>query len=152
MGSTARFLGLAAVFLIVVTAGAAQDSRQITVGGQDTVTASVSNPLTVPDVLQVRFNGPAVSSEVIDVKLPDSRSQVECRDTTETCRVFLGPDQDRELEFTIEGVSAGKSTFMVSVSSETTGKRSEATMAVTVTDQERSGTILTVLKRLLGIG
>ncbi len=152
MRSATGVLGLAvAVLLIALTAAAAQDARQITVGGQDTLTASVSNPLQVADVVSVEFNGPAVSTGIVDVNLPGDADGVHCSEETDICQVILDPGEERDLEFNIEGVEAGSSQFMVSVSSDTTGKRSEATMIVRVRGNT-GGSVLAFLRRLLGMG
>lgn len=140
-----------AVSLVSVSgAAAAQDTETIQVGGEKTVTASVSNPLDVPDILRVTFDGEAVNTGLVGLDLPSNQDGVECSPAENTCRVILGPDEERDLPFTLTGKTAGRSTFMVTVSSATTGKRAEATMTVAVRGKQGGG-FMTFLRRALGL-
>ncbi|MFB6294726.1 MAG: hypothetical protein ABEI97_03125 [Candidatus Nanohaloarchaea archaeon] len=151
MRLSTRVLTLSVAVLLIAGAAAAQDTRRITVGGEDTVTASVSTPLQVTDVLTVTFNGPAVSTGIVDVDLPAEADRVHCSESTHTCRVILNAGEERDLAFGLQGKTPGSSQFMVKVSSATTGKRSEATMIVRVRGRT-GGSVLAFLRRLLGMG
>lgn len=131
-------------------ATAADEGRHIQVGDRDTVTASVSNPLQVPDILRVEFNGDAVSKGMVGVELPEDGSRLRCIHAENTCEVSLEPGGERDVEFSITGMHAGTEDFLVSVSSDITGKRSEASVQITVERQEGGG-FMDLLNRLLGI-
>ncbi|MDY6770099.1 MAG: hypothetical protein SVU88_03940, partial [Candidatus Nanohaloarchaea archaeon] len=114
---------VAVLAALVGTATAAGDTRRITVGDQETVTATVSNPLEAPDVLHVDFNGDAVTRGLITVELPGDRNQVNCMPAENACEVYLSPGEERDIDFTLTGRDRGEGEFMVEVSSNTTGKR-----------------------------
>lgn len=137
-----------ATFSMVSAAG---QSRQIQLGEEDTITATVSNPLNVPDILRVEFNGDAVTRGVIEVNLPREGPGLKCSDEDSSCRVILGPGEDRDLEFVIEGVREGSEDFIVTVSSETTGQRAQAAMHVEVRTPGSGDDFMTFIMRMLGI-
>ncbi|MDY6769447.1 MAG: hypothetical protein SVU88_00575 [Candidatus Nanohaloarchaea archaeon] len=134
--------GLVLAGMLAALGGAAAaapgDMRQVRIGSEETVTATVSNPLAVPDVLRVEFNGDAVAHGIIDVGLPGDRERVDCIPAENACEVSLRPGEERNIDFTLVGRDGGEDRFMVTVSSDTTGKRSEATIPVRVRPARRT--------------
>lgn len=146
-----KLFAVLSLFLIVAGGAAANgDTRTIQVGGQDTITASVSNPLDVPDSLRVEVDGQAVRNGIVVVTLPGEDTNVTCHREEDACEVSLDAGGEQDVAFTVRGEQEGSGDVMVTVSSETTGKRAEASIHVTV-ESDTDGGFMAFLNRLLGI-
>ncbi|MCJ7478986.1 MAG: hypothetical protein MUP63_02300 [Candidatus Nanohaloarchaeota archaeon QJJ-7] len=145
---------LAALLFFLLTIGiplatAAIEATHIEVGDRNTITATVSNPLDIPDVHRVNFNGEAINEELIDVSLPTEKPDTNCNPGGNSCRIKLEPDEQQDLEFHLEGEKAGRGEFYVTVSSENTGKRAHASRLVVVRGHPFKG-IMEFMVQILG--
>ncbi len=123
--------------------------RVIPAGGSTTISASVQNPLDIPDVLQVRFSGPAIERGYVSIEVPPG-SPVRCDTEGQICETRLQGGETADLGITLRGERPGRGAMDVAVISETSGKAAHAEMFVIVTGETVVDAFWDVVDRLLG--
>lgn len=152
---TGRVLAVAAVAVVVAVlagqmvdlpvTGDAIERRQVAIGETVPLSATISNPLSVPDALMVSFSGPAVEQENVDIELPANSSTFTCYEGRETCNIRIGAGGNADVEFGLSGVEPGRAPLRVTVASTTTDKEAEARMFLIVTGETVPGAFVDAL-------
>ncbi|MFB6076794.1 MAG: hypothetical protein ABEK12_01535, partial [Candidatus Nanohaloarchaea archaeon] len=104
-----QVLVLAVLVLLVVPAGTAAVSRK-TVNHGETVTlqATVQNPLQVPDILTLRFEGDALTGRNVDVEFPQDTSRRLCYPKQNICKLAVPPTSSTQMTVQLEGRDPGR--------------------------------------------
>lgn len=129
---------------------AAENTRYIQVGGEETITASVANPLSVPDVIHLSFDGSSTEKGMIEVNVPKNSSNMNCYEGSNRCMVFLDPEETRTVSFTVTSSHPGRSRFTVEAKSMTTDRSSTATMMMVVSGEGILDSIVSFFSGLFG--
>lgn len=96
--------------------GFERDLRTLRIGENDTLEASVSNPLNSPDLLTVVLDGDALSSGIVTLDLPDTEN-VTCDETEFRCQVEVGSNTTTNFSIGMQATAIGQETLTASVNS-----------------------------------
>ncbi|MFB6294750.1 MAG: hypothetical protein ABEI97_03245 [Candidatus Nanohaloarchaea archaeon] len=114
----------------VVAQGFEGEVETVKVGTNETVNATIVNPLPVTDTLAIKFSGAAITEGLVTPSYTED--DLECEDLQSLCEISMDPNEERSIEITLEGTAIGQETLTATVNSTTTQLSSSDQMEIRV--------------------
>lgn len=127
-----RYLLVTAAILLLAGSGSAVE-QTMNIGESATVTATVTNPLDVPDIVMVEIDGDAITTDQAAIELLANTTSTGCNEERSRCRLYLAPHASTPLPITLTADQAGTRAMTVTATSTTTGERSRNRLNIRVT-------------------
>lgn len=127
------FLVIAAALLftpiVAAQTGFQGDYKELKVGENETVNVTVENRLPIDDVLNVKFEGDAITSGLVGIDMPEG---FDCEESQRRCNLSVDAESRDYLLLGLTGTAIGQETLVAEVNSTTTQLSSEDRIEVRV--------------------